>query len=232
MRVRHFTTLIAVLLGAAVATAAQSTISLEGGAGQGVTFTTGGSAGVNLNLGTCILPGACSLYGLATGSGSLQSLGMFALTSSAGAVDLTAATGGGFTASASSPAQFALYGIDQAANEGGLLLAGTLDLTGLTTANGGGTEATLAGNLEVTAGLLANALTSASVPMQLNLHFPTGAGLGALVGLNGSLSALFTGGSVGSVSATPEPAALVLMGLGALLLIGCAAASKRRWAEA
>jgi len=211
----------------AAAAAAPSSIVLQGGFGQSVTFQGegAGSTGLGLQLGSCGANNQCALFGMAQGDGALASMGVFAVTSLVQSLQPAADGAGGFTASASSAPEFALFGFAPGGN--GLLLAGDLNLLGLgpVTEVGGESEATLTSTLAVSGGWLAPALAGATTGLQLQLSWPGAVSLAGLVGGQAGLTAEVVEGSIGTISATPEPAAGVLLALGALAL---ALARRRR----
>ena len=227
MRLRSFhvlATTLALGLGMAVAAAAQSSIGLSGGAGQSTTFSGqgSGSQAVGVTLGECSMSGNCTLTGSGSGSGSLQSSGSFSLTSKANSILLTSNGAGGYTASASAPIEFNLTG--SVNGQTGTLLSGTLNLLNFTQANGssqGTFNSNLGANLNLTGGLLASVFTSSGGVLSLNVQFPTTTNISTLVGTNLSLVSTVSASGAGSISPTPEPSSLALIGAGLLLLGGC-----------
>jgi hypothetical protein len=214
---------VVLLLGLGVAAAAQSSIVLNGGAGQTTTFSGQGSGSnaVGVTLGSCNMAGACTLTGNATGSGSLASSGTFSLSSAANSILLTSNGSGGYNATASAPINFALSG--SANGQTGTLLSGTLNLVNFNQASGSSTgtfNTSLAGNLNLTGGLLASAFTGSGGVLSLNVQFPTTTNISTLVGTNVSLISTVSANGAGSVSPTPEPSTLALMGAGLLILGG------------
>ena len=204
---------------------AQDSIQLQGGAGEMVTFSGqgAGTTGLTVTLGGCNPANACVLYGTGAGSGGLASVGFFMLDSTGGSVQLQANAGGGYTAQTTLPILLPYFGVDTQNGKMGLLLSGDLDLTGFSQTEGqgsGSASGSLEGTLNLTGGALAGSLPSSALSLELNLDFEGGGGLGALAGTGNSLSAIFSGGTAGTLTPTPEPATWALLGLGGALLLG------------
>src|SRR6185437_8578793 len=162
---------VALPLGLGVAASAQSSIVLQGGAGQSVVFTGQGSgtSDIGVNLGSCSMSGTCTLSGSGSGSGALASSGSFTLTSKSNSILLTSNGAGGYSASASAPIDFSLSG--SANGQTGTLLSGALNLLNFTQANGsnkGEFNTNLAANLSLTGGLLANVFTTSGGVLSLD----------------------------------------------------------------
>ncbi|MGH9472357.1 MAG: PEP-CTERM sorting domain-containing protein [Terriglobales bacterium] len=198
---------------------AQSSITLDGGAGQHVVFSGQGSgtANIGVSLGTCNMKGDCTLSGTGTGSGSLSSSGSFTLDSAANSIMLTSNGHGGYSASATAPIDFTLTG----SGHTGTLLTGTLNLLNFTQASGssqGTFNTNLAANLSLTGGSLANVFTANNGILNLNVSLPASFNVSTVVGTNMSLAATLSASGAGGVSPTPEPSTLALMGVGLLAL--------------
>lgn len=211
------------LLGLGMMAAAQSGITLNGGAGQTVTFSGQGSGSQNIGvtLGSCNVAGVCTLSGTASGSGSLDSSGNFTLSSTANSIMLTSNGSGGYNVQASAPINFSLTG--SANGQAGTLLSGTLNLLNFSQAQGSSTgtfNTNMGANLSITGGLLASAFTSSGGELSLNVQFPTTANISTLVGTNLSLVSTLGASGAGSISPTPEPDSLALFGAGMLVLGG------------
>ncbi|HET9783402.1 MAG TPA: PEP-CTERM sorting domain-containing protein [Terriglobales bacterium] len=216
-----FATGLALALALGVACTAQSSIQLNGGAGQTVTFSGqgSGSQAIGVSLGSCNIVGHCTLSGTGSGSGALQSSGDFTLKSSADSILLNSNGNGGYTATASAPIQFNLEGT--ASGQTGTLLSGTLNLLNFTQASGssqGSFNSNLAANLDLTGGLLANIFTASGGVLSLNVQFPTSVNISTLVGTNLSLASSLSASGAGGISPTPEPGTLALVGAGLLIL--------------
>ncbi|TAN21975.1 MAG: PEP-CTERM sorting domain-containing protein [Acidobacteria bacterium] len=201
--------------------AAQSTIQLNAGPGQVVTFTGQGSTSrtIGVTLGACSWSGDCSLGGAGTGSGSLASSGTFNIRSSANSIVLTPNGGGSYTASASSPIYLTLTG--SANGQSGTLLAGTLTLLNFVqtkSASQGRFNTSISANLNVTEGMLASWFGSDSAVLGLNVEFPCGGSLSGLTGTNRSLVSSLSASGAGGISPAPEPSTLALVGAGLLVL--------------
>ncbi|MGH9488649.1 MAG: PEP-CTERM sorting domain-containing protein [Terriglobales bacterium] len=201
--------------------AAQSSITLAGGAGQKVTFQGqgSGSQAIGVSLGQCNMQGHCTLSGSGSGSGSLSSSGQFTLDTSANSIALTPNGAGGYSASATAPINFTLTG--KANGQTGTLLSGALNLLNFTQASGsskGTFNTSLAANLSLTGGLLENVFTASGGILNLNVNFPTSTNISALVGTNLSLAATLSANGAGGISPTPEPSSLALIGVGLLVL--------------
>ncbi|MGH9413779.1 MAG: PEP-CTERM sorting domain-containing protein [Terriglobales bacterium] len=227
-----FTTGLAVVLALGVAAVAQSSIQLNAGAGQSVTFSGQGSGSQNVGvaLGSCGLFGGCTLSGSGAGTGSLASSGSFTINSTANSIVLTPNGNGGFAASASAPINFNLSG--SANGQTGTLLSGALNLLNFSQAQGssqGSFNTALGANLNVTGGLLANAFTTTGGILNLNVQFPSNANISSLVGTNLSLTSTLSASGAGGISPTPEPSTLALAGLG-LLVLGLGLCLHRRTA--
>ncbi|MGH9488648.1 MAG: hypothetical protein ACRD04_13800 [Terriglobales bacterium] len=214
------------LLGSA---AAQNEIQLQGGAGQAVTFTGmgAGTSGLDVTLGGCGWSNACVLYGTAAGSGTLSSEGIYMLLSAPNALQLSVNDEGGYAVQTTAPIEFPYFGVSGSGSLG-LLLTGKLNLNQLVLQGNGQGELSSGAGLTVSGGALAGAAV-ADVPLDLTLGFqlPPGANLGALAGTSGSLTAGFTGGTLGQLAPTPEPPGGLLAATGALLL-GLGLAWRRR----
>ncbi|MGH9479377.1 MAG: PEP-CTERM sorting domain-containing protein [Terriglobales bacterium] len=200
---------------------AQSSITLDGGAGQHVVFSGQGSgtANIGVSLGSCNMKGDCTLSGTGSGSGSLSSSGSFTLDSAANSIMLTSNGHGGYSASATAPIDFKLTG--SANGHTGTLLTGTLNLLNFTQASGssqGTFNTNLAANLSLTGGLLANVFTATGGILNLNVSIPTSTNVSTVVGTKLSLAATLSASGAGGVSPTPEPSTLALMGVGLLAL--------------
>ncbi len=210
-----------VLLGMCVAASAQSGIALQGGSGQTVTFTGqgAGTQGINVALGTCT-GDSCTLSGTAQGAGTLNSTGNFTITSAANSISLMSNGSGGYNVTSTSPIDFSLTGTSN--GNTGTLLTGTLNLLNFTQVTGstlGTFNYDMGVNLNVTGGMLASAFTDNGGELSLNVQLPAGANISSLVGTSNSLIAN-ADCQPGSLSPTPEPSSLAMLGAGMLILGG------------
>lgn len=215
---------LCLLVGMSVAASAESIIVLSGGAGQTVMFSGQGSGTqtIGIELGQCQMNGDCVLSGTGSGSGTLASSGTFTINSQANSIVLSPNGSGGFNASASAPIDFTYNG--SASGQTGTLLHGTLGLNDFDQAQGsasGSFNSALNTNLLLSGGLLASLFNSSQGALGLNVTFPANFNVSTLVGTNLSVAGSLPGTGAGSVTPTPEPGTLLLMGAGMLALGLC-----------
>jgi hypothetical protein len=206
---------VVVLVGLAMGalpTHAQNTIVL-GSSTQGVTFTgTGNSNSVGLDLGSCS-GGTCSLSGVAYGTGSLASKGVYDISSPSDlTLSLTDASTGLWTAVGDGNSVTFNYGT------GGGLLTGVLNLLQFqqisNKVSGGKTWYLTSANLTVLGGSV-----EISKGMETQLNFDN-----VPVNFNSLLGAGNLGVSEtsvfghGTLAATPEPTSMLMLGAGFLLV--------------
>jgi hypothetical protein len=215
---------LAVSLGAGTALAATNQITLGGAAdNQPVTFTGTGGSTVDLSLGACS-GSVCTMSGTAFGQGSLASgPADWSFTSTAGSLTLTqSATPGVYDVANSDPNGISFcYGGTGAVCDGSLL-TGTLDLLTVQQTDGTntGTFNTFSiANLTNLGGSLASAMGGSGI-VTVKINFASNTYLSQLFGEGSdgqSVSGLMNDGSI---TPTPEPSSMFLMGSGLVALGG------------
>lgn len=203
------------LVGTMGAFASTNQITLGGAAdGQPVVFTGTGGSTVDLQLGACS-GGVCTMSGTAFGQGSLASgPADWSFTSVDGSLSLTeTATTGVYDVSDSNPSGIGFcYGGSGPVCDGSLL-TGNLDLLTVqqTPNTNTGTFNTFSvANLTNIGGSLASALGSQGI-VTVKINFANNTDLSLLFGNTGSVSATMNDGSI---TPTPEPSSMLLMGSG------------------
>jgi hypothetical protein len=213
-------TLVALVvgMGATAAFADTNQITLSGApATQPVVFTGTGGSTVNLQLGSCGTT-TCTVSGNgATGNGTLSFPGKadWSLTSGKGSLTLTETpTTGVFNVhdSDASGIAFCLGGTGAVCD--GSLLTGHLDL--LTIQQVAGTKTADfntfgVANLVLTGGSLESAFSGAGGITTVKINFRNSTDLSLLFGTTGSVSGTWNDGSI---TPTPEPSSMLLMGSG------------------
>lgn len=212
-------------IGSLPAGATSNSITL-GSAHGGATFTgTGSSNSINLDFGTCV-SSTCTLSGVAFGTGMFQSSGTYSITSPSNIdLELTDPTTGLWTANTQGNSIAFNYGT------GGSLLTGTLNLLQFqeispNKTNGNNWYLTSAsvtitgGSLDITPGMTLQLFFN-KVPLYFNNLLGPG---------NAGKSEVADYGH-GGLSGTPEPATLLLLGSG-FLLVGLAVRVRLRRGEA
>lgn len=213
--------LIAALASVGTAFAATNQITL-GGAGddQAITFTGTGGSSVDLALGSCS-SGTCTVSGTAFGQGTLASgPADWSFTSTAGSLSLTqSGTAGVYNVVDSDPNGISFcYGGSGPVCDGSLL-TGKLDLLTIqqTAGTSTGTFNTYSiANLTDLGGSLKGAMGGAGI-VTVKINFNSSTDLNALFFSEGQISGTLNDGSI---TPTPEPSSMFLMGSGLIALGG------------
>jgi hypothetical protein len=211
---------VLVFLTSAVSTAtAQNTITL-GGSTAAVTFTGTGGGNWTLSLGT--LTGTAEGFGIFTSGPAPYSITQAATTTITGTLTSKTATSATWSITQSAPLKFS-YGT------GGSLLTGNLELVNLSVSGKTGNfDTTLEVDLTDLGGSLAPLFSSVGAKVQLTIQYKgSGTLLAALEGLGTGTLSTGLALSGGEILRTPEPASMLLVGAG-LLVLGTLFRRRRR----